>query len=182
MGANDTVNSSALEDPNSVIAGMPVIEVWKAKQVRVQAPVLERLFLTPRGQVECGDATTCPVEVVRQHASPPTRVCTAACCPWQCAAPRGQVEVSARLTCPLEACATRRLAAHTCLQHSVLPLCAVCICVGCVRARAPRAARLVGWLHLYQSQAARGALTGQAVRRARAPRRPAAMHTLGRCV
>lgn len=27
MGANDTVNSSALEDPNSVIAGMPVIEV-----------------------------------------------------------------------------------------------------------------------------------------------------------
>jgi hypothetical protein len=37
MGANDTVNSSALEDPNSVIAGMPVIEVWKAKQVRVRA-------------------------------------------------------------------------------------------------------------------------------------------------
>ena len=33
MGANDTVNSSALEDPNSVIAGMPVIEVWKSKQV-----------------------------------------------------------------------------------------------------------------------------------------------------
>jgi NAD(P) transhydrogenase len=33
MGANDTVNSAALEDPNSVIAGMPVIEVWRAKQV-----------------------------------------------------------------------------------------------------------------------------------------------------
>lgn len=33
IGANDTVNSSAVEDPNSVIAGMPVIEVWKAKQV-----------------------------------------------------------------------------------------------------------------------------------------------------
>jgi NAD(P) transhydrogenase len=33
MGANDTVNSAALDDPNSVIAGMPVIEVWKAKQV-----------------------------------------------------------------------------------------------------------------------------------------------------
>jgi NAD(P) transhydrogenase len=33
MGANDTVNSAALEDPDSVIAGMPVIEVWRAKQV-----------------------------------------------------------------------------------------------------------------------------------------------------
>lgn len=37
IGANDTVNSAALEDPNSVIAGMPVIEVWKAKQVRPEA-------------------------------------------------------------------------------------------------------------------------------------------------
>lgn len=27
VGANDTVNSAAVEDPNSVIAGMPVIEV-----------------------------------------------------------------------------------------------------------------------------------------------------------
>lgn len=33
VGANDTVNSAAVEDPSSVIAGMPVIEVWKAKQV-----------------------------------------------------------------------------------------------------------------------------------------------------
>lgn len=34
-GANDIVNSSSIEDPNSAIAGMPVLEVWKAKQVVV---------------------------------------------------------------------------------------------------------------------------------------------------
>merc|ERR1712057_59079 len=33
VGANDTVNSAALEDPNSAIAGMPVIEVWRGSQV-----------------------------------------------------------------------------------------------------------------------------------------------------
>jgi NAD(P) transhydrogenase len=32
IGANDTINSAALEDPNSIIAGMPVLHVWKAKQ------------------------------------------------------------------------------------------------------------------------------------------------------
>jgi len=35
IGANDTINSAAVEDPKSVIAGMPVIEVWRAKQVIV---------------------------------------------------------------------------------------------------------------------------------------------------
>lgn len=33
IGANDTVNSGAEEDPNSAIAGMPVIQVWNSKHV-----------------------------------------------------------------------------------------------------------------------------------------------------
>ncbi|KRX84739.1 NAD(P) transhydrogenase, mitochondrial [Trichinella sp. T6] len=35
IGANDTVNSAAEDDPNSIIAGMPVLRVWKANQVVV---------------------------------------------------------------------------------------------------------------------------------------------------
>lgn len=35
IGANDTVNSAAEEDPNSIIAGMPVLRVWRSQQVIV---------------------------------------------------------------------------------------------------------------------------------------------------
>ncbi|CAH0557319.1 unnamed protein product [Brassicogethes aeneus] len=35
IGANDTVNSAAVDDPNSPIAGMPVLNVWKAENVIV---------------------------------------------------------------------------------------------------------------------------------------------------
>lgn len=32
IGANDTVNSAAMDDPCSPIAGMPVLKVWEAQQ------------------------------------------------------------------------------------------------------------------------------------------------------
>jgi len=35
IGANDTINSSALDDPESIIAGMPVLHVWEANKVIV---------------------------------------------------------------------------------------------------------------------------------------------------
>ncbi|MEM8774734.1 MAG: NAD(P)(+) transhydrogenase (Re/Si-specific) subunit beta [Pseudomonadota bacterium] len=40
IGSNDIVNPAAQDDPNSPIAGMPVLEVWKSKQV----------FVSKRGQ------------------------------------------------------------------------------------------------------------------------------------
>ena len=42
IGANDTVNSAAEEDPNSIIAGMPVIRVWLSEQVRIYELLLFR--------------------------------------------------------------------------------------------------------------------------------------------
>merc|ERR1712017_19508 len=40
IGANDTVNSAAVDDPNSIIAGMPVLHVWDAKKVVVMKRTL----------------------------------------------------------------------------------------------------------------------------------------------
>lgn len=41
IGANDTVNSAAEEDPNSIIAGMPVLRVWTSKQVIIDCILFE---------------------------------------------------------------------------------------------------------------------------------------------
>jgi NAD(P) transhydrogenase subunit beta len=64
IGANDTVNPAAMEDPGSPIAGMPVLEVWKAQNVVVfkrsmntgYAGVQNPLFFKENSHMCFGDA------------------------------------------------------------------------------------------------------------------------------
>lgn len=64
IGANDTINSAAEDDPNSQIAGMPVLQVWNSKQVIVMkrslaagyAGVDNPVFLKDNTDMLLGDA------------------------------------------------------------------------------------------------------------------------------
>ncbi len=74
IGSNDIVNPAAQEDPNSPIAGMPVLEVWKAKQVFVSkrgqgtgySGIENPLFYKENTRMFYGDAKKSVTELVSQ--------------------------------------------------------------------------------------------------------------------
>merc|ERR1712198_567424 len=74
IGANDTVNSAAEDDPNSIIAGMPVLRVWKSAQSVVMkrslgvgyAAVDNPIFFNENTDMLLGDAKkTCDALVTK---------------------------------------------------------------------------------------------------------------------
>jgi H+-translocating NAD(P) transhydrogenase subunit beta len=73
IGANDTVNPAAAEDPTSPIAGMPVLRVWEAADVVVfkrsmaagYAGVQNPLFFRENAQMLFGDAKAMVEDVLR---------------------------------------------------------------------------------------------------------------------
>jgi NAD(P) transhydrogenase subunit beta len=73
IGANDTVNPAAIDDPGSPIAGMPVLRVWEAESVIVfkrsmnpgYAGVQNPLFFRDNSQMLFGDAKERVEDILR---------------------------------------------------------------------------------------------------------------------
>jgi H+-translocating NAD(P) transhydrogenase subunit beta len=73
IGANDTVNPAATDEPGSPIAGMPVLHVWEAKDVIVfkrsmntgYAGVQNPLFFRENSQMLFGDAKDRVEDILR---------------------------------------------------------------------------------------------------------------------
>jgi H+-translocating NAD(P) transhydrogenase subunit beta len=74
IGANDTVNPAATEDPGSPIAGMPVLRVWEAENVVVfkrsmstgYAGVQNPLFFRENSRMLFGDARERVEDILRE--------------------------------------------------------------------------------------------------------------------
>jgi H+-translocating NAD(P) transhydrogenase subunit beta len=74
VGANDVVNPAAEDDPTSPIAGMPVIQVWNAKNVIVMkrsmakgyAAIENNLFYHPKTRMLFGDAKSSMQKLVTE--------------------------------------------------------------------------------------------------------------------
>jgi NAD(P) transhydrogenase subunit beta len=74
IGANDTVNPAAMDDPGSPIAGMPVLHVWDAQNVIVfkrsmnagYAGVQNPLFFRDNSQMLFGDAKQRVEDILRE--------------------------------------------------------------------------------------------------------------------
>ncbi|MDB9862986.1 NAD(P)(+) transhydrogenase (Re/Si-specific) subunit beta [Litorivicinus sp.] len=74
IGSNDIVNPAAQEDPNSPIAGMPVLEVWNARQVFVSkrgqgtgySGIENPLFFKENTRMLYGDAKTSLDELLKK--------------------------------------------------------------------------------------------------------------------
>ena len=77
LGANDIVNPAAQDDPNSPIAGMPVLEVWKASHViiskrgqgRGYSGIENPLFFKENSRMLYGDAKTSLDQLLAQITS-----------------------------------------------------------------------------------------------------------------
>ena len=73
IGANDTVNPAAIDDPGSPIAGMPVLHVWEAEHVIVfkrsmaagYAGVQNPLFFRENSRMLFGDARQRVEDILR---------------------------------------------------------------------------------------------------------------------
>jgi NAD(P) transhydrogenase subunit beta len=73
IGANDTVNPAAMDDPTSPIAGMPVLHVWEAENVIIfkrsmasgYAGVQNPLFFRPNSAMLFGDAKDRVEDILR---------------------------------------------------------------------------------------------------------------------